>query len=188
VPSTALAGGAPIAYDSHANDGGGSLNADGIDDSKSRTRSEVIRSCSCDHASDRVLYMSSNFALSIDYILYTRVRTRRVGIKRRHIEAGGVAALSARHPHPKSSSVFTMSFKLYGSPLSTATRVVALIAKERNIPYELVHIDLRGGDHKQPAYLAHNPFGQVPYITVRYLPSPSYICSISYAFSYSRVE
>ena len=83
-----------------------------------------------------------------------------------------------------------MSFKLYGSPMSTCTRTVAIIAEERNIPYEFVRINLQGGDHKQSAYLAHHPFGQVPYITVRLLSqaSPPYLWNISYAFSYPPVE
>jgi len=58
-----------------------------------------------------------------------------------------------------------MAFKLHGAPPSTLTRIVALIAKERNIPYEFVPVDLRAGEQKQPAHLEHQPFGQVPYIT-----------------------
>jgi len=71
-----------------------------------------------------------------------------------------------------------MAFKLHGYNISTCTRRVAQIAKERNIPYELVSIDLPTGEHKQEAHVAHQPFGQVPYITVRrpsffpYAPPP----------------
>jgi glutathione S-transferase len=32
------------------------------------------------------------------------------------------------------------------------------------LPYERVEVDLRGGEHKRPAFLARNPFGQVPVI------------------------
>ena len=82
-----------------------------------------------------------------------------------------------------------MSFKLHGSPFSTCTRTVAFIpAKERNIPYEFIHVDLKKGDHKQPAYLEYHPFGQVPYISMRCLSSSPYPCSISYTFSYSLAE
>jgi glutathione S-transferase len=63
-----------------------------------------------------------------------------------------------------------MAFKLHGGPRSTYTRLVAMIAKERNVPYELVPVDVLAGENKQPAHLAHQPFGQVPYITVRRLP------------------
>jgi len=58
-----------------------------------------------------------------------------------------------------------MAFKLHGNPRSICTRRVALIAKERNIPYEFVPVDFTTREHKQPAHLEHQPFGQVPYIT-----------------------
>ena len=62
-----------------------------------------------------------------------------------------------------------MAFKLHGASFSTCTRRVALIAKERNIPYELISVDVKVAEHKQPAHLEHQPFGQIPYITVRHL-------------------
>lgn len=66
-----------------------------------------------------------------------------------------------------------MAFKLHGAPKSTCTRVVAVIAKERNIPFETVsNLNFQAAEHKQPAHLAHHPFGQVPYIAVRRLSSP----------------
>jgi hypothetical protein len=46
--------------------------------------------------------------------------------------------------------------------MSTCTRRVALIAKELNVPYEL----------KQPPHLQHQPFGQIPYISVRRFALP----------------
>ncbi|KAH9961830.1 glutathione S-transferase-like protein [Russula dissimulans] len=57
------------------------------------------------------------------------------------------------------------AFKLYGYP-TTCTRRVAVIAKERNIPYEYVQVDLMKAEHKQPGHLEHSPFGQVPYIAL----------------------
>jgi glutathione S-transferase len=65
-----------------------------------------------------------------------------------------------------------MAFKLHGASLSTCTRRVALIAKERNIEYQLIPVDFKVAEHKQPPHLQHQPFGQVPYITVRNLPFP----------------
>jgi glutathione S-transferase len=62
-----------------------------------------------------------------------------------------------------------MAFKLYGAPQSAGTRVVAVIAKERNIPFETVTLNFREAEHKQPAHLARHPFGQVPCIAVRRL-------------------
>jgi len=57
-----------------------------------------------------------------------------------------------------------MAFKLYGASLSTCTRRVALIAKERNLNYEVITVDVKAAEHKQPPYLQHQPFGQIPYI------------------------
>ncbi|KAH9961831.1 glutathione S-transferase [Russula dissimulans] len=58
-----------------------------------------------------------------------------------------------------------MAFKLYGHSSSESTRRVALVAKECNIPYDFVIIDLPKGEQKRPATLKYQPFGQVPYIT-----------------------
>ena len=57
-----------------------------------------------------------------------------------------------------------MVLKLYGSSRSPATRLVALIAKEKNISFEFVGIDFPSREHKSAAYLEKQPFGQVPYI------------------------
>ena len=57
-----------------------------------------------------------------------------------------------------------MVLKLHGFHLSTCTRRVALICKEKNVPYELVPVDITKDAHKLPEYTAVQPFGQVPYI------------------------
>eukprot|EP00753_Platysulcus_tardus_P017527 PLAT6429.1.p1 GENE.PLAT6429.1~~PLAT6429.1.p1 ORF type:complete len:227 (+),score=34.94 PLAT6429.1:49-681(+) len=57
-----------------------------------------------------------------------------------------------------------MVLKLYGNPISTCTRRVATVCKELDIPYELISIDFAKGEHKSPAFLEKQPFGQVPYI------------------------
>ncbi|KAG8220483.1 glutathione S-transferase [Butyriboletus roseoflavus] len=57
-----------------------------------------------------------------------------------------------------------MTLKIYGFPMSTCTRLVALICKEKEIPYEVVPIDLSKGEHKAPGFTKFQPFGQVPYI------------------------
>ncbi|KAL6306944.1 glutathione transferase [Sparassis latifolia] len=57
-----------------------------------------------------------------------------------------------------------MVLKLHGSPLSACTRRAAMVLKEKNVPYELVLVDLSKGEHKAGAYTAVQPFGQVPYI------------------------
>ncbi|OCB86175.1 glutathione S-transferase [Sanghuangporus baumii] len=55
-----------------------------------------------------------------------------------------------------------MTVKLYGSPSSTCTRRVATVLKEKNVPYELIPIDLGKGEHKKPEFTSLQPFGQVP--------------------------
>lgn len=57
-----------------------------------------------------------------------------------------------------------MVLKLVGNPLSTCTRRVAVVLKEKNVPYEFVVIDFAKGEHKVPSYLEKQPFGQVPYL------------------------
>ena len=52
--------------------------------------------------------------------------------------------------------------KIYGHPVSTCTRKVLMTLHETNTPFELQVIDFAVGAHKQPAHLAHQPFGQVP--------------------------
>ncbi len=52
--------------------------------------------------------------------------------------------------------------KLYFHPISTVSRPVMLFAADENIALEMQMIDLFKGEHKQPAYLAINPSGQVP--------------------------
>ena len=58
-----------------------------------------------------------------------------------------------------------------------------MIAKERNIPYEFFLVNFETGEHKQQPHLAHQPFGQVPYIAVRRLSSPSYCYGALCGFS-----
>lgn len=57
-----------------------------------------------------------------------------------------------------------MAIKLYGNPLSTCTRRVSTVLREKNVPYEFHRIDFSKGEHKSPDYLKKQPFGQVPYI------------------------
>ncbi|KAF9231925.1 glutathione S-transferase [Melanogaster broomeanus] len=57
-----------------------------------------------------------------------------------------------------------MVLKLHGFPISTCTRLVALICKEKEIPCELIVVDLTKGEKKSPAFMQHQPFGVIPYI------------------------
>jgi glutathione S-transferase len=52
--------------------------------------------------------------------------------------------------------------KLYFHPVSTTSRPILLLAADEGITLDLQMVDLFKGEHKQPAYLAINPSGQVP--------------------------
>lgn len=52
--------------------------------------------------------------------------------------------------------------KLYHFPLSGHAHRARLFLSLLGLPHELVELDLKAGAHKQPEYLALNPFGQVP--------------------------
>jgi glutathione S-transferase len=54
--------------------------------------------------------------------------------------------------------------KLYRHPLSGHSHRVQLLLSLLGLPTELIDVDLRAGAHKQPSFLAMNPFGQVPVI------------------------
>lgn len=51
---------------------------------------------------------------------------------------------------------------LYGPAVSTYVRTVRLTMVEKNLDYDLVEIDLSGGEHRTPEYRARHPFGKVP--------------------------
>jgi len=52
--------------------------------------------------------------------------------------------------------------KIHGLGMSTCTRRVTTALHEAGVDYEMVVVDLTKGEHKQPAHLARNPFGQIP--------------------------
>ncbi|WP_018900066.1 glutathione S-transferase [Rhizobium sp. 2MFCol3.1] len=52
--------------------------------------------------------------------------------------------------------------KLYSHPLSGHAHRAFLFISLAGIDAEIVDIDLAGGEHKKPAFLALNPFGQIP--------------------------
>jgi glutathione S-transferase len=57
-----------------------------------------------------------------------------------------------------------MVLKLYGLHASTFTRLVAAVLFEKQVPFELVKVDIFKGENKTPEFLSKHPFGQVPYI------------------------
>lgn len=56
------------------------------------------------------------------------------------------------------------AIKLYNFPRSGHAHRVELMLSLLQLPTELIFVDLAKGEHKQPAYLAINPFGQLPTI------------------------
>jgi len=52
--------------------------------------------------------------------------------------------------------------KVYGHPMSTATRMVLTTLAEKGREAELVLVDLTKGEHKHPAHLERHPFGVIP--------------------------
>ena len=54
-----------------------------------------------------------------------------------------------------------MSLILYGGPRTRAS-MPRWYLEEKRIAYELKELDLRGNQHRQPDYLAVNPFGKLP--------------------------
>lgn len=56
------------------------------------------------------------------------------------------------------------TIKLYNFPRSGHAHRVQLMLSLLQLPTELIFVDLAKGAHKQPDYLAINPFGQVPAI------------------------
>ncbi len=56
------------------------------------------------------------------------------------------------------------AIKLYRHPLSGHAHRVELMLALLGLPTELIFVDLMKGEHKTPAFLAINSFGQVPVI------------------------
>jgi glutathione S-transferase len=57
-----------------------------------------------------------------------------------------------------------MALKVFGHPMSTCTRKLLTVLHEKGAAFDFVLVDLTKGEHKQPAHLARQPFGQVPAI------------------------
>lgn len=54
------------------------------------------------------------------------------------------------------------NIKLYRHPLSGHSHRVQLLLSVLGLKADIIDVDLRGGEHKQPKFLAKNVFGQVP--------------------------
>ena len=78
------------------------------------------------------------------------------------------------------SSRIDMVLKLYGfpQPTSISVRIVAFVLREKEVPFEFIPIDYSKKEHKSPAYLEKQPFGQVPYI----------VCDVLWIYPMARRE
>nr|BAM14585.1 putative glutathione S-transferase [Cyclamen persicum x Cyclamen purpurascens] len=52
--------------------------------------------------------------------------------------------------------------KVYGTPLSTAVSRVLACLLEKDVPFQLINVDMAKAEHKKPDFLKIQPFGQVP--------------------------
>jgi glutathione S-transferase len=55
-----------------------------------------------------------------------------------------------------------LGMKLYINPMSSNARRATMAAIALDVPVELVMVDMRQGEHRQPSFLAINPIGKVP--------------------------
>jgi glutathione S-transferase len=55
-------------------------------------------------------------------------------------------------------------YKLHGHPQSSCTLRAMVVLQEKGLEYELVPVDVYGGEHKTPQYLEKHPFGKIPYL------------------------
>jgi glutathione S-transferase len=55
-----------------------------------------------------------------------------------------------------------MGLKLHYNPLSTFSRRVLIAFAEKQVPHELVVIDMAARRHREQPYLSLNPYGRVP--------------------------
>ena len=66
-----------------------------------------------------------------------------------------------------------MTLKLYGYFIASGTQRVAVVLHEKNVPFELIPIDLTKGEQKSPEVKKYQPFGLTPYIVLVPLFAPN---------------
>ena len=67
-----------------------------------------------------------------------------------------------------------MTLKLYGYFIASGTQRVAVVLHEKNVPFELIPIDLTKGEQKSPEVKKYQPFGLTPYIVLVPLFAPEF--------------
>lgn len=58
------------------------------------------------------------------------------------------------------------SYIVYGFAASTYVRTVRMALAEKNIPYDLVPVDILKGETRTPEHLARHPFGKIPVFAI----------------------
>jgi glutathione S-transferase len=56
------------------------------------------------------------------------------------------------------------TIRLYDSQTSPNCHRVKVVLEEKQLPYELMALDLKAGEQKKPDFLRLNPYGKVPVI------------------------
>jgi glutathione S-transferase len=74
------------------------------------------------------------------------------------------AAAAAFQPSTSPIAKPAKPIRVHDFELSGHAHRVRLMLSLLQLPYETVAVDLAGGEHRQAAFLARNPFGQVPVI------------------------
>jgi hypothetical protein len=71
-----------------------------------------------------------------------------------------------------------MVLKLYGYPISTVLLRVAVVLKEKNVPFEFYMVDIVKGEHKAPSFLAclHQSRRMIICIRVRLRTENYHVC------------
>ncbi|MBC8055689.1 MAG: glutathione S-transferase [Rhizobiales bacterium] len=67
-------------------------------------------------------------------------------------------------PHTRHADSRARPIRLHSHPLSGHAHRVELFLSLLGLPFEKVHVDFASAEHKSPAFLALNPFGQLPVI------------------------
>src|SRR5690348_14015600 len=76
-------------------------------------------------------------------------------------ERGNARRAGLRHPTREKETSMAAPI-IYGPTFSTYVRTARLALEEKPASYELVDVAMLQGAHKQPKFLARNPFGKVP--------------------------
>jgi glutathione S-transferase len=61
-----------------------------------------------------------------------------------------------------------MTLRIHGPPRSPGVQRALVILCETGLPFELVPVDVAGGEHKSAMWLDKHPFGQIPYMVSDY--------------------